>query len=284
MEWIWLNNEWFPAAEARIPVLDRGLMLGDGLFETLRARRCEPDFFAEHYQRLSVSARSIHIPFPWSQLELHSVIRELCARNALDDATVRLTLTRGPYKGSLSLDAMASPTLVIACFGVGHARPELYQIGVDLLVSSLRKSSGGSDGGIKATSYLPNILAKHEADKAGAYEAILCGASNRGEAILECSTASFFAVIEGVLRTHPTDGSILPGITRAKVLQLCKQLSIPLREEVVPLAQVANMSEAFITSSVRGVMPVRKVGNTGLAVPGPITKRLRIAYEDLLGN
>jgi branched-chain amino acid aminotransferase len=273
-----VNGRIVPADEASISVFDRGLVLGDGLFETLRARGGRPEFLGLHYRRWTRSARLLRLRIPVTLEELHDLIATLCRRSRLDDAVVRITLTRGRYLGGLSIDPAIPPSLIVTVLPVSPLPAALLGRGVKVAISGINKAAAsGLDPRIKSINYLANIFAKAEGDKRGCYEAILLGA--RGE-IAELSTSSFFCVLDGVVVTPPIDTGILPGITRQVLLREMRRKKIPFREAEIFPAQIAGMSEAFLCSSVRGPVPITKIEKqkVGDGRPGPVFARLRALY------
>lgn len=283
--WAWVNGRFTPADKAVVSVFDRGLVLGDGLFETLRARRGRPEFLGLHYRRLLRSARLLRLRVPVSEEELRGIIATLARKGRLDkqgDAAVRITLTRGRYTGGLAIDPAVPPTLIVTLLPVNPLPENILARGVKVAVSSINKAAAsGLDPRIKSINYLANIFAKAEGDRRGAYEAILLGA--RGE-IAELSTSSFFCVLReksrDVVVTPPIGTGILPGITRQVLLREMKRHGIPFREGDVFPKDVARMSEAFLCSSVRGPVPIAKIETTrvGTGKPGPVFARLHALY------
>jgi branched-chain amino acid aminotransferase len=274
----YVNGRVLPAGKATVSVFDRGLVLGDGLFETVRAVGGRPQFFALHYQRLAKSAKRLRIALPLTAAGLEETVRGLCAKSRLDDATVRITLTRGRYLGGLAIDPSLPPTLIITVAPVTGLPEGLYRRGVKVIVSDINKAAAsGLDSSIKSTNYLANIFAKAQADKRGAYEAILLGP--RGE-IAELSTSSFFCVKAGKVLTPPLETGILPGITRQVLLRILKREGLPHGEARLFPKDAARMQEAFLCSSVRGLVPITRIDGTkvGDGRPGPIYRRLREAY------
>jgi branched-chain amino acid aminotransferase len=274
----YVNGKTVPAEKAVLSVFDRGLVLGDGLFETLRAVKGRPEFFDLHFQRLAKSAKRLRLRLPLGLGPLAKLITTLCRKSRLDDAVVRITLTRGRYLGGLAIDPKIPPSLIVTVAPVGGLHPELYAKGVKVAVSTINKAAAsGLDSTIKSTNYLANIFAKAQADAKGAYEAILLGP--HGE-IAELSTSSFFCVLGNTVVTPPIDIGILPGITRQVLLRIMRRERIPFREAAVFPREVARMSEAFLSSSVRGPVPItridgRKVGDGKV---GPVFKRLADLY------
>lgn len=274
----YVNGRIVPAGEAVISVFDRGLVLGDGLFETLRAREGRPEFLSLHYRRWTRSARLLRLRVPVTEDRLRDLISTLCRRSLIDDAAVRITLTRGRYEGGLSIDPSIPPSLVITLMPVAPAPAALHAKGVKVAISSINKAAAsGLDPRIKSINYLANIFAKAEGDARGCYEAILLGA--RGE-IAELSTSSFFCVLDGTVVTPPIETGILPGITRQVLIKEMRRAKIPFREGEIFPADIPRMSEAFLCSSVRGPVPIAKIEgkNVGTGKPGPVFARLRALY------
>jgi len=278
----YVNGRVVRADKASVSVFDRGLVLGDGLFETLRARGGKPEFLVLHYRRLARSARRLRIAVPLSRDALRDVIATLCRKSRMDDVAVRITLTRGRYFGGLSIDPSVPPSLVVTVTPVPPAPEALRARGVKVAISSINKAAAsGLDPRVKSINYLANIFAKAEGDARGAYEAILLGA--RGE-IAELSTSSFFCVFRekgrDVVVTPPIETGILPGITRQVLLREMKRARVAFREGDVFPRDVRKMREAFLCSSVRGPVPIVRIETTrvGDGKPGPVFARLLDLY------
>jgi len=275
----YVNGRITPAARAVVSVFDRGLVLGDGLFETVRAWDGRPQFFGLHFKRLSVSAKRLRIALPMDEAGLERLVKKLCAKSGLADAVVRITLTRGRYLGGLAIDPALPPTLIVTVAPVSGLPPALYARGVKVAISGINKAAAsGLDSAIKSTNYLANIFAKAEADKRGAYEAILLGP--QGE-IAELSTSSFFCVVEGKVLTPPIDTGILPGITRQILLRILRREKIPYGEAALFPKEIGMMQEAFLCSSVRGPLPITRIEREkiGDGKVGPMFRRLRALYD-----
>ena len=276
----YVNGKILPAEKASLSIFDRGLVLGDGLFETLRTVNGHPQFLPLHYERLRKSARTLLIKMPIALDELEKVIKTLCRKSKLEDVSTRITVTRGKYHGGLGIDPSIPPSLIITVAPVKGLGEEIYSKGVPVAISSINKAAAsGLDSKIKSTNYLANIFAKAEADKKHCYESILLGP--KGE-IAELSTASFFGVINGIVITPPLDTGILPGITRQLLLQILKKQKIPFREGQIFPKDVAHMSEAFLSSSVRGIVPITRIekAKVGSGKVGPVFIRLRQLYVE----
>ncbi|MDQ3000288.1 MAG: aminotransferase class IV [Fibrobacterota bacterium] len=275
----YVNGRITPAEKAVVSVFDRGLVLGDGLFETVRAWDGHPQFFGLHYARLAKSAKRLRIRLDMDEEPLKALVKNLCSKSRLADAVVRITLTRGRYLGGLAMDPSLPPTLIVTVAPVSGLPPALYQKGVKVAISTINKAAAsGLDSTIKSTNYLANIFAKAEADRKGAYEAILLGP--QGE-IAELSTSSFFCVVNGKVLTPPIETGILPGITRQVLLRILRREKIPYREAALFPKEVEYMQEAFLCSSVRGPLPITRIEKMkiGDGKVGPVFRRMRELYD-----
>jgi branched-subunit amino acid aminotransferase/4-amino-4-deoxychorismate lyase len=281
--WAWVNGRVVKAESASVSIFDRGLVLGDGLFETLRARGGKPEFLNLHYARLIRSARRLRIRVPVDMESLRQIIATLCRKNKADNVAVRITLTRGRYFGGLSIDPAIPPTLIITATPVSEIPKEILTRGVKVAISSINKAAAsGLDPRVKSINYLANIFAKAEGDARGCYEAILLGA--HGE-IAELSTSSFFGVFRengrDVAVTPPIGTGILPGITRQVLLRELKRAKMPFREGEIFPADIPRMTEAFLCSSVRGPVPITRIEKRkiGSGKPGPVFAELKSLYS-----
>lgn len=279
--WAFVDGVYSPQEDAVVPVLDRGLLLGDGIFETVRVKRGTPEYFREHFDRFCASAAAVRMRQPWSQEALEDVCAELCRRSDLADASVRITLTRGAYRGTLS-DTGDPPRLLAICAGIDHIDPAIVSRGVAVAVAAVPRVHELAPS-VKATQYLAAILARLEADDRGCYETLFSDPRGR---VLELSSASFFAVRSGRILTPPLRLGILAGITRSAVLRLARGARIPAREAVLRLDDLGSMDEAFLTSAVRGVVPVVRLGgaNVGDGRPGPVTGRIVELFRSETGR
>lgn len=281
VRYAFVDGRFLPEDQATIPVLDRGLMLGDGIFETVRAKDGRIEFFDGHYARFHRSAELVRMRQPYSQADLESICSEVCRRSALADASVRIVLTRGAYRGTLS-DTGEPPRLIVTCSDAEHVDPRLYAEGVSISVASAPKVHA-YDPSIKATQYLPAVLARLEADEQGCYESLFLDPKDR---ILELSSATFFAVRGGRILTPPLRLGILAGVTRSAVMEMARSAGIPVRESVLRRADLGTFDESFLTSAVRGIIPIVKIGGdkVGTGTPGPITLRLMESFRKETGR
>lgn len=281
MTWVSINGIVTPAEEARISVFDRGFLFGDSVYEVLRTANRRPLFWAEHAVRLWESAQRIAL-----DLQIDGGMLRTWLQAVLDkipgEATIRIIVSRGVGKAGLALSDAGEPTRVIVCSPLSLPPERLYTHGCSLkLVRTPQRNNGdlGSDPRAKSGSRLLAVMALAEAEKAGYYEALRVDPSDR---VLEGGTSTFFIVRQGVVITPPLHVGILAGITRKHVLELAAGMGLEAREEEIPAADLRTADEAFITSAVRGVMPVARIDDLALQAPGPVTTRIMAAYRALL--
>ncbi|MFO7898474.1 MAG: aminotransferase class IV [Planctomycetota bacterium] len=279
MNEVYLNGEFVERDAATVSAFDRGVLYGDGLFETVRAYAGQPLDLDEHLARLAGSAAFLGIPFPGCE-PVAAAVGDLIDRNGLGDAYVRVTLTRGEHTGALAPDEPREPTLLVEARELHPYPAELYQRGADVIVSSLAHNSRSPLRAHKTTNYLPSILAKREAAERGALEAVLLDPAGH---VCECATSNVFCVRGGALFTPPLDLNILPGITRRRVIELAGAAGTEVREERFTADALRSADEAFVTNSLMEVLPVRSVDGARVsAAPGPVTRSLRAAYRGLV--
>lgn len=274
---IWLNGRLLTRDQAHIDPADRGLLLADGLFETLRAYRGHLLKIEDHLQRLSSGAAELGIPMPLDPPAIAVAAAETLAANQLDgaDAALRITLTRGPGQRGLLPPKDPMPNLLITA--VPYHRPPAMDGLIAMTATQVTRNEGSITARLKTLGYLDNILALQEAAAAGCDEALL--ANNKGR--IACGARSnLFAMIEGRLVTPSVGEGALPGITRGAVLALCVTLEIPVEEAEVTREQLRDASEVFVTNSLMEVAPVRRLDQKELPV-GLATKRLMEAYTAL---
>ena len=261
--------------EATISVFDHGFLYGAGVYETLRTYNHKPFLFERHMARLHSSGDMIDLALPLSNRECFERIRQtMDAVEDLDEAYIRLLLTRGV--GELSYDPAKclTPSLVIIVKPHVNIQEGLLTNGVNVaLTSIIRNHPASVNPRIKSNNLLNNALAMQEALKQDAYEGLM--RNYKGD-LVECSQSNFFLVQNAVALTPAVSDGLLEGITRNFIFEVGEELGIPVRESVLRDADLTTADEAFLTSTTREIIPIIKVGSTtiGKGTPGPITKRL----------
>ncbi len=270
MNWVYLDGAYVPADEARVVADDAGLLYGRGVFETFRARRGTVYRLERHFHRLRTGARVLGIGLPLALEELRLAVRQLVERCGLEDARVRLTLTAGPEGGR--------PSFLIQARAVTDYPEELYERGLSAVMAWARRNETSPLSRIKSLNYLDNLLAREEARRAGAHEALLL---NIAGLMADGSASNIFIVREGEILTPRVEDGALPGITREAVLELAPAAGIPAREAPLTPDDLWVAQEAFLTNAVGGVMPLVSVDGTSLGDgrPGQIARCLRELYR-----
>jgi branched-chain amino acid aminotransferase len=265
--------------EAKVSVFDRGFLYGDSVYETIGSAYGRLFALRDHLVRLERSAERIGLRVP-ARADVERAVAQTVEAAANPESRVRIILTRGSGKLDLDPASVDDTQLIVMVFPLGAPTPEMYKTGVSVVVVSVhRNSPRAMDPAVKSGNYLNNVLALGQARRhSGAYEALLCAADGT---LAEGSTSNIFIVVAGEVRTPGLDVGILDGITRAKVIEICRANGVPLRETRPTPDELRSADEAFITSATRGVLPVTKVDERplGEGVPGPVTKRLMSLYD-----
>lgn len=277
---VYVNGRISDAASASIPVFDHGFLYGEGVYETLRTYGREPFLFGEHMARLRRSASLMALPVPWADDDLSARVRATMAAHAgLDEAYIRILLTRGVGDLTYNPAACPAPSLVIIVKPFAAPAESTFTHGINVALVGVRRNHPTAlDPQIKSNNLLNNALAMQQALRHGADEALMC---NHDGDIAECSQSNFFVVAGGEVRTPPLSAGLLPGITRTFVLDLAASLALPAREARLTPDDVMRADEAFITGTTREVTPVVRVDGQaiGIGVPGPVTRRLLDAFR-----
>lgn len=279
---VFLDGQVVDAESARVSVFDRGFLYGDSVYETMRTKRGRCVDLRAHLDRLMRSANAIALPLP-DEAVLVAAIDETVAAAANNESSIRVIVTRGA--GALGLDPglADAPNLIVIVRPLMRPEAELYQRGAKLaLVGVQRTSKRAVDPAIKSGNYLNNIMALHEARKEGAHEAVMCDAGGR---VAEGSTSNVFLVKNHVVITPPIEVGLLPGITRQRVLDLAIAHGLQVREQHLSPEDLRDADEVFITSSIRGVLPISEVSGHDLApAPGPVTSQIMSLYDAYLDS
>ena len=217
---VFLNGQFLPEAQAVVPVNDRGFLLGDGLFETMRVAGGKPFRFAQHLERMARGADFLKIKLPFTPEELEKFAAQLIEQNKAPDAILRVTLTRGAGERGYSFSGEGKPTLAMTL----HAAPSLENpVEWNLVTSSFRIPAADLLSSFKTTSKILHVMARAEAREKGADEALLINTS--GE-VAETAGGNLFWIYDDEVCTTPTGRGILPGITREVVLEICQTLGL----------------------------------------------------------
>jgi branched-chain amino acid aminotransferase len=269
---IWVNGEMLPDEEARVSVADRGLLYGDGLFETMRVLLGQPVFLDEHLDRLLQGCQVLGIEWVDRGTFEYAVVVTIRA-NQMDEGAVRLTVTRGVGGTRLDTAGADKPTVIVSCH---EYRPPQLGLGPSLsaIVSKVRVNPDSPTAGLKTLNRLDHILARREAKAVGADEALML--NTRGE--LTCATAAnVFVVTEDGFYTPPLSSGCLPGVTRGRLIHppklpaLGREEPLPADEHGVEVSgrhrRWGEVESLLLTNSLLGVAVVARVGDAEVATP-----------------
>ncbi|MBI4582432.1 MAG: aminotransferase class IV [Planctomycetes bacterium] len=281
-----INGEVLPAQEAFVPAMDHGFLYGDSVYETLRTYHGRPFLLDRHLDRLERSMEKIGLAAPCPRRELGEEVQRTVEAHwetygKIPDLAVRLVVSRGEGHFGLDIALCPNPHLLIYCYPVPVLAERCYQEGIALVISETRRNHPRAlDPMVKSGNFLNNILAYRDAKKAGAHEAILLTADGF---VAEGTTSNLFMVKGGTVLTPEAVG-ILDGITRAMVLEEAAAAGIPAEEAAIAVEALLAADEAFITSSLRGLVPAARIHGlpVGDGRPGKITRRLMQLYEALV--
>jgi len=278
---LWVNGQYVSRDEPAVRADDRGVLYGDGFFDTLRLYRRAPLRLSQHLERLRRSCHRFSITLDLAEGEVSDVLAELLSRSGLADASARITVTRGAHAGELGLPASSHPTVIVEVRPLVLPPRQWYEEGVRLHVAPFPVSAQHPLAGHKSLNYFLFLAARDAARRAGADEALLL---DPGGHVVEAATSNVFCVRAGSLRTPPLEPGALPGVTRRAILHRCAAQGLACREVPLPLAEVAKSDEVFLTNSVAEVLPVAAIDDHRLppAVPGPVTSTLQRLYRQLV--
>jgi D-alanine transaminase len=273
---VYLNGEYVPLADAKIPVLDRGFIFGDGVYEVIPAYRRVLFRLEEHLARLEHSLRSIRIASPHDPAAWRTLLETVVARNPWDDQSVYLQVTRGVAPRTQEFPkGEVRPTVFIMSNPLKMPTPEQRASGVAVVT---RDDYRWRRCDIKSVSLLANCLLRQEAEDAGAIETVLIRDGN----VKEASTCNVFLVKDGVILAPPKDNLILHGITFDLALDLAREAELPLQTREVKRAELFTADEVWLSSSAREVLPVTTVDGkrVGTGKPGPVYARMHQLFQD----
>jgi len=273
---IYIDGEFRDKDDAKISVFDHGVLYGDGVFEGIRAYNGRVLALDEHLSRLRESAEAIFLTLPLPIKKIREAVLESVRVNGLKDAYIRLVVTRGV--GDLGLDmrkCRGRACLVIIADKIQLYPESVTSKGVDLIISSVRQRGADQlSPGIKSLNYLANIVAREQATRAGAQEAVLL---NREGYVTECSGDNIFCVYGDEIFTPPIHAGILGGITRRLVINLCREkLGVEVAERLFTPFDLYRAHEVFLTGTGAEVLGVAKIDGRAIGdgQPGPTTRKI----------
>jgi branched-chain amino acid aminotransferase len=272
---VYVNGKLYEKDQARISVFDHGLLYGDGVFEGIRSYSRLVFKLKEHIDRLYESAHTLMLKIHLTKQEMMDAVIRTLKANGLDDAYIRLVVTRG--EGDLGLDprkCTGHPTVIIITDKITLYPEKFYKEGLEIItVPTVRNLPEALNPQIKSLNYLNNILAKIEAVNSGCAEAIMLDSLGY---VAECTGDNIFVVKHGELFTPPQCMGTLRGITRDAVLEIASRKKVGAHEHVITRHEVFNADECFLTGTAAEIIPVVKVDGRriGTGVPGKLTLSL----------
>ena len=274
-EIVYLNGEFMPLENARVPVLDRGFIFGDGVYEVIPVYSRHPFRLPEHLARFERSHQAIRINNPLSTAEWTKLVKDLVARNAGDDQSIYLQVTRGVAKRDHAFPKDVSPTVFGMSSPLATPTRAVVEAGVPA-ITAIDYRWLKCD--VKSTSLLGNCLLRQAAADAGAVEVVMF----RNGFLTEGSSSNVFAVKDGTVLATPKDNLVLPGITYDVVIELAQANQVALEVRPISEAEVHAADEIWVTSSTKEVLAVTTLDGkpVGNGKPGPVFRRMHQLYQD----
>ncbi|MGZ4980149.1 MAG: D-amino acid aminotransferase [Methylobacter sp.] len=268
---VYLNGQYLPLCDAKISVMDRGFLFGDGIYEVIPSYSGKLFHFQDHMERLENSLASIRLTNPHDRTQWLEILTPLLDKNL--DQSIYLQITRGvASKRDHAFPENVTPTVFAMCSNI---------VPLESLNSGVKAISVDDSRwelcNVKATTLLANILLRQQAVEQGCAEAILV----KDGYVTEGAASNIFAVIDGILITPPMGPEILPGITRNVILELAEQNNIPCSEDIISLDALKTASEIWLTSSTREIVPVVQLDDETIAngKPGPIWHTMNQLFQ-----
>jgi D-alanine transaminase len=272
----WLDGTLLPLDEARVPVLDRGFLFGDAVYEVIPVYGGTPCRMEEHLDRLDASLVATAIPAPHDRAGWRDLLGRLVEANGGGDLALYLQVTRGVApKRDHAIAPGLVPTVFAMTMPIPPRAPEVAENGIAAITVA---DSRWLRCQIKATTLLANVLHKREASESGADDALLV----RDGLVIEATASNVFAVLDGAVVTPPVDPGMLTGVTRNLVLELAAGDGIETLEAALPVERLSAASEIWVTSSTREVTPVTTLDGraVGEGRPGPLWRRVDRLYQE----
>ncbi len=271
---LWLDGEIVELDQARISPLDRGLTVGDGVFETLRVYDGVPFAWTRHEERLRISAKGLDLAI-LDGSTLRRAAHDIVAANGLRDARLRITVTGGEGPPGSSRAGAVARTIIVAVPFVPTNE------NATVVVAPWTRNEHSATAGLKTLSYAANVRALRYAEQRGASEALF--ANTQGN-LCEATGSNVFAVLGGVLCTPPPTAGCLLGVTRGLVLELASELGIPNSARDIVMSELSDASEIFLSSTTREVQRVTHIATRRVHGTPIVSERLAVAYTDLVAR
>ena len=273
---VYLNGQYLPIEDAKVSVLDRGFTFGDGVYEVIPVYQGHIFRLKSHIERLNNSLDEVYIEKPFKLAQWETILRGLINHNPSEDQSLYIQITRGVSERDHNIDLATEQTI----FAMSKPLLKLdHSAGISAIIE---EDIRWKYCHIKAITLLPGVILRHKAKKAGATEAILVKDGN----VTEGAASNVFIVKDGVIKTPPKDGSLLPGITRDLVVELLLGSGIPCKEVAITDIELKQADEIWITSSIWEIVPVIKLDGdlVGTGSPGKLWQRAVEIYQAFKTN
>jgi len=278
---IYIDGEFFAEQDAKVSVFDHGLLYGDGIFEGIRFYNGRVFRLEEHLNRLWDSARSICLEIPMSMPAMTEALLETIRQNDLRDGYIRLIVTRGVGNLGLNPAQCKRPSVIIIAATISLYPAEIYERGLTVITCATRRTSPSSlNPAVKSLNYLNNVMARIEANLAGADEALMLNESGN---VSECTADNVFVIKHGQIFTPPISAGALRGITRSVAFELAAEMGVRITETDITRHDVFIADECFLTGTAAELIPVIKADgrSIGTGKPGPITTRMIARFREI---
>src|SRR6266850_4908451 len=278
---IYIDGKFYSEADAKVSVFDHGLLYGDGIFEGIRFYNGRVFRLEEHLERLWDSARSICLEIPMSRAEMTEALLETIRQNGLREGYIRLVVTRGVGNLGLNPVQCKRPSVIIITATIALYPAEMYRKGLTVVTCATRRTNSAAlNPAIKSLNYLNNVMARIEANLAGADEALML---NEAGNVAECTADNVFIIKRGQIFTPPISAGALRGITRSVVFDIAAEEGLKITETDITRHDVFVADECFLTGTAAELIPVIKAdGRTiGSGKPGSITTRMIGRFREL---
>lgn len=272
---VYLNGNYLPLEQACVPVLDRGFIFGDGVYEVIPVYGRKAFRLEHHLQRLKNSMQAVRLNNPHTDEEWSDIINNVVERNDGGDQSIYLQITRGVASRDHRFPDDAIPTVFVMSNLFVMVPTEQLEHGVSAITLNDIRWQYCS---IKSIALLPNILLRQQAVEQGAAEAILL----RDNEVTEGAASNVFIVKDGVIITPPKTDCLLPGITRDLVVEQAHEHDLPVEETIIKQEELLVADEIWLTSSTKEILPVTQLNNqnVGTGKPGPVWKQMYGLYQD----
>ena len=278
---IYIDGKFFREQDAKVSVFDHGLLYGDGIFEGIRFYNGRVFRLEAHLERLWDSARSICLEIPMSVPAMTEAVLETIRQNDLREGYIRLIVTRGVGNLGLNPVQCKKPSVIIIAATVALYPAEFYTRGLTVVTCATRRTSPSAlNPAVKSLNYLNNVMARIEANLAGADEALML---NEAGNVSECTADNVFVIKHGQIFTPPISAGALRGITRAVAFELAAEMGVRITETDITRHDVFIADECFLTGTAAEVIPVIKADGRviGNGTPGPITTRMIARFREM---